>query len=246
MVVYKETFDIFINLKKELQNFEDSLEKCEVKENKTLYKLNIPSIGEIKNPNFGNSIMELSTDFGFKGKIIDNFILLFSENSCYILSNTEEEYLLCSNYYNDFLFKGIEQCVSKMNSFFGTIIEELDSIKADGSKFKTIFNDSIFHKFEIFIVDYYERAILYTGEIFISLGTELIDQILNTTKLLKIIYIIVTLASFLIMIYLIYSLHKIFNTFLYFIGILPFKYLIEDDKLYNEIINFGNHYFGDN
>ena len=242
--VFKESFDIFILFKKELEKFENNLEKCEVR-NKDLYKLNISSLENIKNPNFGDSIIQISTDFDFKGKNLEKFNIFFNENACKILAKTPTENLAC-NYFNDFLFHGMEQCVSKITSLFGTIIEELESINTDGSQFKVIFNKSSFHEFEIFIEYYYEKAIFIIEEIFQDLRAEELNKILHAIKIVEIVYIIATFFSFMILTYLVYSLHNIVNTFLNFIGILPFKYLSEDEKFYKEVIVFGNQYFGSN
>ena len=242
--VFKESYDVFIKFKKELENFENNLEKCKVR-NKILYKLDLPDVETIKNPRFGNNIIQISSDFGFKGKNLENFVLLFSENACSVLAHTNLEKLACSAF-SDFLFHGMVQCVSKISSMFGRIIEELNSINDDGSKFKVIFNKSNFHNFEIFIEYYYEKTVFYTEEIFKDLRHEKLDQILYIFKNVIIIYVIATLASFFILFYLIYSLHNTINTFLYFIGILPFKYLSEDEKFYKEVIKFGNQYFGSN
>ena len=220
------------------------MEKCQVTE-KTLYKLNISSIETIKNPSFGNSIMQISSDFGFKGKNFEKFLLLFRNDTCFILANDEKEKKECSTF-SDFLYQGLEQCVSKLNSMFGTIIEELESINSNRTKFKEIINNSNFHNFEKFLEYYYEIAVFYTEEIFKDLHSEKLNTILNIMYNVIIFYIIIILASFLILIYLIYSFHKTINTFLYFIGILPFKFLLEDEKFYKEIILFGNKYFGSN
>jgi hypothetical protein len=242
--VFKESFDNFIRLKKELEYFEDNLEKCQVPK-KQYYKLNIPSIESIKNPSFGNSIMQISSDFGFKGENLEKFSILFSGDACLILANAASAKAACARY-SDFLHQGMEQCISKIGSIYGTIIEELESINADGQKFKQIVNFGKFHDFEVFIEYFYEDAAYYVEEIFKGMLSEKLNQILKIIEVIVFIYIIATFASFLILIYLIYSLHNTVNNFLYFIGILPFKYISEDEKFYKEVIQFGNKYFGNN
>ena len=242
--VLKEPYDIFMTFKRELEYFEKNLEKCQVG-NKPLYKLNLPTIEEIRIPTFGNNIMRISSDFGFKGKNIEEFELLFSEDVCSIIANNPIKKMGCAHY-DEFLFQGIEQCVSKIGSIFGTIIEELDTINTNGAKFKVIFNKSKYQELETFLENYYQLGIYYIDNLFKALRGEILSKILKIIKIVIVIYIITTLVSSLILFYLIYNYHYTVNTYLYFIAILPFKYLSEDEKFYKEIIIFGNQYFGSN
>ena len=240
--VFKESFDIFMIFKKELADFEDRLDNCNVG-NKELYKMNIPSIDEIAFPNFGNNIMQIVGDFGFKGELLEKFQYLFNENACKSLDLTAYGYYMCANYFGEILFQGMEQSISKINSLFGTIIEEMNGINANGQKFLEYMNLSTFHRFEIFIMYYYQRAILLTEDIFNNFRVQELNNILFLLKFTLIIYIIVTGVLFLFITYLVYKTKHIANLFLYFIGILPFKYLLEDEKFYHEIIKFGDNYF---
>ena len=241
--VFKESFDIFITkFKKELEYFENTLEKCD-KGEKPLYKMTIPTIKEIKIPNFGNNIMQLISDFGFKGKTISNFTLLFSESACKCLSNNSFGYDMCIENFGDFLLQGMEHAVSKINSFFESIIEELKSINDNAKLFKEIFNKSKFHSFEVFIMHFYQKSIIITYEIFNDLRKELLDKIISLLKLILIIYIIINILLLLYLFYLLYIASQLGNSFFTFIAIIPFKYFFEDEKFYNEVINFGNSYY---
>ena len=42
--------------------------------------------------------------------------------------------------------------------------------------------------------------------------------------------------------YFVYTYRNILSSFLYFIGILPSKYLSEDENFYKEIIKLGHDY----
>ena len=248
ITVYKESFDIFIKFKKELELFENNLEKCDVIEQRNLYHIDVPTIDKITTSNFGNNIMEITAFFNFKGQTLDKFRLLFSEDACKILSEDEEPiiYVLCTNIFKDILFKGMEQSLSKMNSLFGSVIEELDAININGKLFKEYFNDSKYHLFELFIIYFYQKAIFMTDEIFNSFRNEELNKILKIFKTVLIIYFITNIASCIILIYLFLNTHFLINSFFYFIGILPYKFISEDEKLHKEIILFGNHYYSTN
>ena len=73
--------------------------------------------------NFGNNIMQLKTDFGFNDQTMSNFTILFTESACKIISENDYEFKSCNDDFNDFLFQGMEQAISKMKSYFGSIIE---------------------------------------------------------------------------------------------------------------------------
>ena len=248
ITVYKETFDIFIQFKKELEYFENALEKCQVANPDNLYHINVPSIDKIKTSNFGNNIMQITSNFDFKQQTLNNFSLLFSEDACKALTEDEEPiiYMLCTNIFNDFIFQGMEQSLSKIGSLFGTIIEELDAININGTKFKEFFNNSKYHFFELFIIYFYQKAIFMSDDIFNIFRDEELNQILKIFKNIAIIYMITNFISCLIFIYLFHNTHHLVNSFFYFIAILPYKYLSEDEKFHKEIISFGNHYYKNN
>jgi cadmium resistance protein CadD (predicted permease) len=56
-------------------------------------------------------------------------------------------------------------------------------------------------------------------------------------------YIIGTVILFFILLYFVYSSKYVFNSFLNFIGILPVKYLIEDELLYKDILKLEQSIF---
>ena len=240
--VFKQSFDIFIDFKKQMDHFEDTLVNCQGPE-KALYKMIVPKISDLKIPSFGNNIMKIKSNFNFNNEILSNFSLLFIENACRALSSNEYDYYICETYYNDILLQGMENTVSKIGTFLGTIIEDLNFINNNGTLFREKVNYSKFHTFEIFIEYYYQRSIVIVDEIFSNLRSELTNSIISIIKILLIIYIVVILLLCLTLIYFIYSIQSIITSFLFFIAILPFKYLLEDNDFYNEIILFGNKYF---
>ena len=245
ITVYKESFDIFIHFKKELEIFENYLEKCDVVNSNNLYHINVTSIDKIKTSNFGNNIIQITTNFNFKSQTLNNFSLLFSEDACKAMSENEEPiiYILCTHFFKDILFQGMEQSLSKMSSLFGTIIEELDAININGKLFKEYFNNSKYNLFELFIIYFYQKAIFMTDEIFNSFREEELNEILTKFKIILIVYFIINVAFCLTLLYLFHNAHHLINSFFYFIAILPYKYLSEDEKFHKEIILFGKNYY---
>ncbi len=238
--ILKSTYDEFIKLKRELQIFEENLINCEIKNESNIYTMKIATISDIKIPSFGNNIMRITTDFGFEGPALDNFTTLFMENLTKSLENVHPEEL---KYYKDIIANGMEQTLINIGSLFGVIIDELNHLNENPYEFKSLIENSKYRNFELFMLIYYQKAILITEDLFNQLRAQKINSINKTITIVSIIYIIVIFIIFFLLVFIIFSLKDVFYSFIYFIGILPFKYLSEDKSLYDEIIKLGDDYF---
>jgi len=241
--VFKESFDIYLKLKRELELYEKTLTNCVIDKNKTTYVMKIPKINEVKNPNLGNSIIEITSGSGYSKETLKNFTELFDENACVHLSHSTSGYRMCVYIWNGILEKGLEQAITKMGSTISTIIEELNTVNSRSKTFNEVIDSSTMNIYESFIGFCYQRAYLLVDEIFKSFRSEKLNSIIKLLKLLLILYILVCNILSAILIYFVYSYRNIFSSFLYFIGILPSKYLSEDENFYKEIIKLGHDYF---
>ena len=241
--IFKESFDIYISLKKELVLYEDSLKNCKIDNEKEIYKMKIPLVSEIKTPNLGNNLVAITGESGFSQKTMDNFTELFSGNACPVLSHSASGLYMCSILLDGVLKKGMEQTLTKMGSTTGTIIEELNTINNRGKEFNEIINSSSLSLYEAFIEFYYQRAYLVLYEILSNLRSEKLSSIKKLLRMILIGYVILFNLLVLLLIYFIYYTNNIFNSFLNFIWILPVKYLSEDENFYKEVIKFGNDSF---
>ena len=143
------------------------------------------------------------------------------------------------------LLRGLEQTIAQMGVLIGSVLDELEALN-DANNTKTLMdltNQSSFIIYEQFNEFYLIRAYNKTTYIFNKLREQKINHIIKTLKLILIIYILFSIVLFGLFIYFVFASKNLFNSFLYFIGILPSKYLSEDDNFYQEIINFGNNYF---
>ena len=61
--------------------------------------MNFPKITELKTPKLGNLILQIVDDSDLKDDTIEDFKLLFSENSCIPLTDSNEDYEMCSNFW---------------------------------------------------------------------------------------------------------------------------------------------------
>ena len=238
--ILKSTYDEFILIKKEIQSFEENLVNCEIIDKNKIYKMEIKTISEIKIPSFGNDIMRISTDFGFSGQALNNFTTLFVEN---ITKSLEEVYAKDLFFYKDILINGLEQTLINMGSLFGVVVDELNHINEHPAEFQELIQKSRYRTFELFLCEYYQKAILIAEELLNALREQKLNSIVKTIKIVSIVYIIITLVLFFLLVFTIFSLKDVFYSFIYFICILPFKYLSEDKDLYDEIIKLGDDYF---
>ena len=155
----------------------------------------------------------------------------------------EEVYAPDLVFYKDILINGMEQTLINMGSLFGVVIDELNHVNEHPSEFKELITDSRFRNFELFLCAYYQKAILIAEELLNALREQKLNSIVKTIRLVSIIYIIITLVIFFLLVFIIFNLKDVFYSFIYFICILPFKYLSEDRDLYDEIIKLGDDYF---
>ena len=241
--IFKESFDTYISLKKELVLYEDSLKNCKIDPEKKPYRMKIPLISEIKTPNLGNNLVTITGESGFSKKTMENFTEFFSGNACPVLSHSALGLYMCSILLDGILKKGMEQTLTKMGTTISTVIEELNTLNNGGKEFNEIINSSTFSLYESFIYFYYQRAYLVLYEIFVDLRSEKLSSIIKLLRMILIGYIILFNFLVLIFIYFIYYNAKILNSFLNFIWILPVKYLSEDENFYKEVIKFGNESF---
>ena len=237
--IFKESLDLFIIYKRQLELYEERLTDCKINNKTKIYKMNVPSISEIKTPNLGNNIIQITGSEGYKKETLENFTEFFNGDACPLLSHSKESLPFCRSFWNSILTKGMEQTIAKIGSHIENIIEELNSINEKGKEFNEIIKNSNFQTFEIFVGFYYQRAYLIVDEMFRDLLSEKTQSIINIFKISLIVYIIICNFLALFLIYFVLNSKFIFNYFLNFIWILPVKYLAEDENFYKEVIKFG-------
>ena len=242
--VYKDSLNIVILLKRELDLYERNLLNCKTMRN-TTYKMTIPKIDEIETPKLGNLIMKITSDSNFDEDTLDRFNLLYSIDACKSLIISSSEIDNCKKFWSGVLLKGMEQAITQMGVVIGTVLDELASLN-DHNNTKMLYNlldKSSFIIYEQFIEYYLLKSYNQTTYIFRDLHLQTINSIILVMKYILWIYSFISICLFVFLIIFIYSSNHTLNSFLNFIGILPSHYLSEDENLFNEIIKFGNDYF---
>ena len=241
--VFKESYDIFIPIKRELDFYERNLINCTTLGN--FYKMKLPKINDIKAPKIKHLIMNILDDTDFKKENINKFNLIFNQDICADTSNTEKAINFCKTFWSGILLKGIIQALSQMGSIIGRVLDELESINNINSD-KTLFslmNDSSFFYYQVFNEMHLFRIYIKIKYIFNDLREEKLESILKKMKYIIVVYIIILIIISAFFINSINKYRYIFDSFLNFIGIIPEQYIEEDDKMCKTIINYGNNLF---
>ena len=139
----------------------------------------------------------------------------------------------------------MEQGIIQMGVLLGNVLDELLSLndRNNSIKFIDLMKNSYFIEYEQFIIYYLFKAYNSTCFILEEMRNEKIHSIISLFKYILYGYIILVVILFGAIVYFIYSFNYIFNSSLYFIGIIPLKYICEEEKFYNSIIDFGAKYF---
>ena len=240
-LVFKGSYDNYINLTRELEIYETNLINC--KEIGEFKKMNIPKISEIKKPNLGNEVMEITIDSDLAQESRNKFSEIFVNNACnLIMEPSELKY--CEQFWSGVLMKGLEQGIIQMNVIISSVVDELQSLNDNKNRIlMDLIKDSSFIEYTQFNEYYLYKLFSSYNFVMIDFKQQKLDSIIKLIKLVTIIYIIISLFLFILLIYFVFSFNSLFNSFLNFIGIFPPKYLCEEEYFYKEIIDFGEKYF---
>ena len=240
--IFKDSFDIFISLTRKLEIYENNLIDCRTIG--VFEHMDIPKISNVNIPKFGNIVMKIIENSEFKRESMDKFSKLYENNACEILINYSNEMDYCKTFWSGVLLKGLRQAIVQMGVVLGTVLDELQALNDYNNKtLLSLISNSFYIEYSHFNQFYLFTAFNETYFIFNELREEKLNSILKKIEIILLIYIVVSLCLFILLIYFVYSFNSLFNSFLNFIGIFPSKYLIEDEKFYNEVISIGIKYY---
>ena len=242
--VFKDSYNIFLSLKRELDIYERHLLNC-----KTMgdinYDMRIPNISNVTIPKLGNLIMQITSSSNFDKNTLSKFTLLYSENACDALIESSSEIQYCEKFWSGVLLKGMEQAITQMGVVIGTVLDELVSLN-DVETTKILYDlmdQSAFIIYEQFIEFYLLKAFNATTYIFNEFREQKINSIIKVMGYILWVYSFISIILFILLTFFIYSSQFTLNSFLNFIGIIPSQYLSEDENLFDEIIKFGKNYY---
>ncbi len=263
--VYKESFYIFLYIKKSIHDFfhfdikkqnivfllENNYYDSYLFENSNYTINDINNIKTLENdkfnfidesliitPKLGNLIMPILNDKSLNKEILNTLNNLYSDDACAILYNVSSDYYnICSNFWSSIITKGMEQSITQMGIILNTVIDELKSVKNGKKTVYDLLNiNSSYSQFEFFVNYYLLDGFWESDKLFNEIKKKKIEKIDSYYLLIFVIYSIVNLVLIVLVNKLVYTSRDMLNSFLNFVGILPIKYIIEDPNLLSEIL----------
>ena len=130
-----------------------------------------------------------------------------------------------------------------MNIIITNCINELNTLKENKAISELFLDDNIFANYGIFMGLFMLNSFRKTQEIFKVFKNEEKIYILNFLEKMLIIYCVIYIFLLVRMIYLIYEYKNTINSFFNFIGILPTKFIVDDDNLYQSILKLEKNFY---
>ena len=240
--VFKDSYDIFIPLKRELDLYERNLINCTSLG--TPYKLKLPNFNDLEIPFLEDFMIQILEDPDFEDKTKNEFQTIFDDDIC--KENKNREIMNdCNNFWSGILSKGMRQTVAYLNNIISSVFDELKYLNDDNNKtlFYLINEKSTFFEYEIFSEYYMSKVFQKVKSIFIKLRDEKLNSINKVHLFILLIYILSLFILFALLMYYFNIYRNIFISFINFIGIVPIRYLSEDKNLCEAIIKFNNDFY---
>ena len=226
--LYYESFKIFLEFKSELEKYQ----------NNQNYNMLIPSGKDFQMPNFGNILNEITQNEIYSQKNIALLKQLYNGDLCSLLFENEiEDFNKCKEFLSSILLKGMEQAIIQMGVMINNVIDELSLIKNYNDFNNTVNGNSTnFKKYESFIEYYLFLSYLKNEEIFDLLRVDETKNVSSISTKIIIIYLVVYLILFILLCYFIFMYKYIYNSLFNFVAILSVKFISDDEKFYEELI----------
>ena len=242
--VFTESYISFLNLKKQIIEFEKYFLKKNV-ENRN-YTLVIQSNKNYSSPDFGNLIMEVLKDFdSMEPGEIETFIYqLYTQDSCEILYNlNNDNYDKCKDFWFGVLTKGLQQVIIEMGSQYSILLSLFTLVNDNKEYIENILDGDSWRNFDYFMIHYLYDSFEKSMDLFNELRIKYIAKNEGIFVNIFYYYLIIYFLIALIFLYFSYSVIVLFNEFLNFIAIIPVKILIEEKDINDVIINLSRKIF---
>ena len=232
--VYYDSFKILLKFNEQIEMYTHHL-------NRSL--INIPKDSEIERIKFGNSLLFFTKNNKYSEDSLNELNNLYNNDACQILSQNLLDYYLCISVFSSILTKGMEQAVIQMNIIITSVIDELNSFKEYKSLREIMFLNSSFSNYEIFMSEFMLLSFLKTQDIFDVFRNNERINIYAIGGTILLVYYILFIIIIIYIHFLIYKYKNLVNSFFNFIGILPTKFLFDDENFYKTIIKLENDFY---
>ena len=233
--------DLYLDCFKIFALFKEELEKYERTENKS--KIEIPSDNDIIRPKIGNAILILGQNSKYSKENLAIFNQLYSGNACEILVENDIEKKLCQNILSSILNKGLEEAIIQVNNLIITkIIDELNSLNNNKTLYQIYNEFTSFSDYEFFMNYIMILAFFKTQNIFNDFREDEKLYINKINRIILISFFMFYSILFFFLLFYIYSYKSYTGHFLSFIGIIPPKYIADDNEFYSQVIGLAPFY----
>ena len=221
--------------------------------------MKIPSNEELTTPKMGNLLMPLVSAVNDQSTDIEKKLnQLYNDNACSILLEGIDKnstiYQYCLSFWSNILVKGMEQAITQMGVSVASVTDELNSLNDLNKSSETtrdnpktfddlMLKNASFFQFGIFVEYYLFKSYIETYKIFDILRDIKLDNIKSSFDIILYCYVVLCIILLLIMLYLVNESKYLLNSFLNFVGILPVKYLIEDENFYQETLRLEQNVY---
>ena len=238
---YFEINHIYFYIFKTFLLFKNQIHKFSIN-NKTS-DIVIPSESELKQHKLGNTLFNIFHSSNYDSNTLEKIKLLYNENACQILIENQTEDKYCNTIFSSVVQKGLDQVIVQMSIIINNCIDELNILKRDGNLSYIYSVNNSYYNYEILVGHYLYESFLITIDIFNVFRENEKDNIFNLQKIIIIVYAIFIVVVSILTTYFIISYKNIGNSFFNFIGILPNKFILDDENFYESVLQLGEYLY---
>ena len=228
---------IFLNIYNTTLHFKRQVQKFHISKNPN--DIIIPNDNDIIQPKLGNTLFNIIHNSKYNKDSLEKIKRLYNDNACDVLGKNITNDKYCTNIFSSVLVKGLDQVIVQMSIILNNCLDELSMLKIDKNLANLYSINNFYYNYELLVSYYLFNSFLITKEIFDVFRNDEINYIIRIQQAVTIVYILFIVLICILCIYFIYQYKNVGNSFWNFIGILPNKFISDDDNFYDSIIKLG-------
>ena len=228
--IFLDIFKTFLIFKKQI---EDALHN-------NVAEIIIPSDSDITQPKLGNALFEILHSTKYTEEYLNKIKTLYNDNACEIINKDISDDTYCQNIFSSVLSKGLDQAIVQMSIIINNCLDELTMLKTS-KNLKSMYSiENNYYNYELLVGYYIFNSFLITKDAFAVFSDDEKKYITVIINVITVIYCFFLLLIISLCIYFIYLYKTEGNSFWNFIGILPNKFISDDENFYESIIKLGD------
>ena len=130
-----------------------------------------------------------------------------------------------------------------MSIIITSCVDEINSLKENKTLEQIYKRDGNYFSYEIFVGEFMLESFLKTQNIFEVFRNDEKSYIFKNIRIFIFIFCVIYLICIICWVYFIYSYKNVINSFFNFIGILPGKFIADDEYLYKTILKLEKEFY---